>query len=75
MFKPQPQPIVVRDTETGQYRHYTSAADAIIAGIREVQQSGGGSVWIHRPGCDGVFTDPECPCDPVPVNVDAEVVN
>ena len=69
------QKAMVRDLETGTYSQPMSLAEAIIKGIRDCQMTGGGTVWIHRPECDGQMGDEDCWCEPVPIIVDPLEVN
>jgi hypothetical protein len=52
----------------------TSGA-ALLVAIIETQQSGGGTIWIHRKGCQAIIIEDECPCDPVSVEIEEDLPN
>ena len=69
------QKAMVRDLTLGTYTKQMSLAEAIIVAIRECQATGGGTIWLHRPECEGLDGDEGCWCDPISVAVDGMEVN
>lgn len=65
----------IRDPEGTLDGHYRSATDALMVAIAELKATGGGTVWIHRPDCDDEGGDEQCPCHPVPLIVESDLVN
>lgn len=65
----------LRDPTGGLSGLFASAADALLLAITDLKRTGGGTVWVHRPDCGGIVGDEECPCDPIPLIVDADEPN
>ena len=59
----------------GSIRSYPTSLDALMVAIRECKAEGGGTVWVHRANCNTGENSEDCPCDPIPFEVEPELSN